>query len=616
MIAGGEVKSLGTFLLDIKSLKIPDFQRNYSWEDRNIDDFHLDIIQSSKFRKAHFMGAAILLSQTETSEIGKSFEVIDGQQRLTTIFMYLSILRDFAASLETNTIPAPSELGSDIHVISEISKVLFSVPKEGTPRFQANRLVQKMFDDCILRNPKGRPKLPPKDAPHTRALRRAHKRINEKIEDHLKEKSEFDKLNAIYALFEALTFNFKILAVTTNSYPESFDVFMTLNNRGKNLEPADLVKSIFMKYLTQDEKDVRKLIEINKNISEEWDEIGKNLGDTGDINQYLRHLLVSKQKFPVQEKGIYIKVQELIDNEVESKRSDYARIFLNEIKESSIYYGELLYPEELKDKQIRRSASTLANVLDTYRIFLYRVINPHTNLNLAERRELARLCEVLAIRWNLTNGGRQDLENLFQELSLILLKNEDVFNKAHTKILDNIPPDSKVKSAFSMDADNTNLVRVIFYRFNLLLGDESELVNYAPKNLHVEHIAPQTPTEQWKNVFFQAQKMEDVLGEYSSISEMWGNKTILEGNINSEVKQKIFKEKVAADPTHEWSGYSSSILAVTRDLQNIPDWNLDIIKNRNLWISEMFRLVWSTNNESQKVVPYSKWSTENPPQRG
>lgn len=616
MITGGEVKSLGTFLLDIKSLKIPDFQRNYSWEDRNIDDFHLDIIQSSKFRKVHFMGATILLNQSDTSEIGKSFEVIDGQQRLTTIFMYLSILRDYAASLETNTIPAPSELGSDIHVISEISKVLFSVPKEGTPRFQANRLVQKMFDDCILRNPKGRPKLPPKDAPHTRALRRAHKRINEKIEDHLKEKSEFDKLNAIYALFEALTLNFKILAVTTNSYPESFDVFMTLNNRGKNLEPADLVKSIFMKYLTQDEKDVRKLIEINKNISEEWDEIGKNLGDTGDVNQYLRHLLVSKQKFPVQEKGIYIKVQELIDNEVESKRSDYARIFLNEIKESSIFYGELLYPEVLKDKQIRRSASTLANVLDTYRIFLYRVINPHTNLSLAERRELARLCEVLAIRWNLTNGGRQDLENLFQELSLILLNNEDVFNKAHSKILDHIPPDSKIKSAFSMDADNTNLVRVIFYRFNLLLGDESELVNYAPKNLHVEHIAPQTPTEQWKKVFFQEQKMEDVLGEYSSISEMWGNKTILEGNINSEVKQKIFIEKVAADPNHEWSGYSNSILAVTRDLQNILNWNLGIIKNRNLWISEMFRLVWSTKDESQKVVPYSKWSTENPPQQG
>lgn len=76
-----------------KFFDIPAYQRDYVWKDDNIEAFFNDILESYKDNasKDYFMGS-LLLARKEDST---SFSIIDGQQRLTTSYIFLKLLVDF-----------------------------------------------------------------------------------------------------------------------------------------------------------------------------------------------------------------------------------------------------------------------------------------------------------------------------------------------------------------------------------------------------------------------------------------------------------------------------------------------------------------------------------------
>ena len=81
-----------TELFEDKYYIIPDYQRGYSWTDKQIDDFWNDIIQAQKTKQKHYFGTFYLKYNNET----EYYEMIDGQQRLTTLFVLLILLYEDA----------------------------------------------------------------------------------------------------------------------------------------------------------------------------------------------------------------------------------------------------------------------------------------------------------------------------------------------------------------------------------------------------------------------------------------------------------------------------------------------------------------------------------------
>ena len=77
-----------TELFKDKYYIIPDYQRGYSWTDKQIDDFWNDIIQAQRSNQKHYFGTLYLKYNNET----EYYEMIDGQQRLTTLFVLLILL--------------------------------------------------------------------------------------------------------------------------------------------------------------------------------------------------------------------------------------------------------------------------------------------------------------------------------------------------------------------------------------------------------------------------------------------------------------------------------------------------------------------------------------------
>jgi len=76
---------------------IPIYQRNYNWKEKNCLQLFNDIKEASKNEniKNHFMGSIVYVSNSETESIDvNEYVIIDGQQRLTTITLFLKAFYD------------------------------------------------------------------------------------------------------------------------------------------------------------------------------------------------------------------------------------------------------------------------------------------------------------------------------------------------------------------------------------------------------------------------------------------------------------------------------------------------------------------------------------------
>ena len=108
-IGVGYSMSFSPFEMSVKDIfsgnrtyKIPNFQRDFSWKNENFDDFYHDLVKSSgltledtiaKPENKYFFGMILLLGDKSTPE-SSSYEVIDGQQRLTTMTLFFAAIQD------------------------------------------------------------------------------------------------------------------------------------------------------------------------------------------------------------------------------------------------------------------------------------------------------------------------------------------------------------------------------------------------------------------------------------------------------------------------------------------------------------------------------------------
>jgi len=604
MAEGGGIAGLMALFADTHTLEVPDFQRNYSWGEDQIDEFHKDVLFATTNQTDHFLGSVILMkSSTEDSK--KVFQVIDGQQRLTTIFMYIALVRDKAIGLSSQDIRPQGDFGTSINVRSKANDLIFSSEESGEARFKSNALLRSFIFDHVFREPSStRPAMPKTHKYFSLDLRKAYSRISDLLDLELARKSgDEEKLKFLWEIVKTFQTRLQILRITTSSYPESFDIFMTLNSRGLALGPSDLVKSLFMKFNASGMTS-SQISEENLHISNIWKEITDNIGD-GDVDQFLRHYLVAKQEDAIQAKRIYRKIEALV-TEVGVDSRSIALGLLSEINRKSGIYAQLLRPENIEDSFIAENCKMMHPLLDSFRIFMLTILDENLDLTLVQRRELSNVCEILSVRWVLTSGNAQELEDHFQKTSLSLLDTSKSYEESLSLLLSKMPTDSKVKAQFNIDTTKTSLVRSVLFKINRIIGDTSEMMILDPKKMHVEHIAPASMTPHWKEILFPG-ATDDVSAEYSVRVEQWGNKTLLDKKINESIGQKAFREKCEGSGTGNWGGYRDTPLAITRELTRESDWSYELIKKRNKWISDCFLKIWTVNPKLNEVVPFHEW---------
>ena len=95
MELSAEQFSLSSLLGGGNKIRIPEYQRNYAWDATNIDQYFEDLGSVVESKEDHFFGPIVLLDEGDLN-----YSVIDGQQRLTTTIMLLSLIRDRLQEME------------------------------------------------------------------------------------------------------------------------------------------------------------------------------------------------------------------------------------------------------------------------------------------------------------------------------------------------------------------------------------------------------------------------------------------------------------------------------------------------------------------------------------
>lgn len=615
MATAGFIQPLETIFQGSTRFIVPDFQRNYAWEQEDIEALLEDIVLGAEKASQHFIGSLIVRIDETNPEIAY---VIDGQQRLTTLFMTVACLRDYVAYSGNEELKI--EGANPINVMSELNNFLFTMDDQTyamRDRFEAHPMIAEMFSKQVLAHPlPNRPQLPARHHKFSQRLRDAHKLLRQwpaqRIAEINQTRAETDQLPMsadeelawIRRVLRVIKGRITLLQISTQDEVESFDIFMSLNSTGRNLGPADLVKSHIFNKLTMDldkpAKDKR-----NRELTEQWQEVLQNVGK-GDIDQFLRHYLLSRQnEETVRGRDIFRIFKTMLDpreNEGEGlNEAQLAQKHLSLILSASQIYEEILEFTALNSFIGRRALETLNEIGTSYRVFLLTLFDPANKFDLQIQEQLTLKIEAFNLRWVLTGGNAQMLENFYQLLSEKLRKGSSA-QEISLLIEARMPSDEEVQTKFQSEASSNKQTKLILFRIEQeLTGTESD---FASTSLHLEQIAPPPQVDgyqDWLNHLFPGETEQMDL-EYETTVSQWGNYTLVEKPLPAPSRAAKFTIKVDGD--EDYLGYKNSNFQITKGLAKFSDWTRFSIKARNKWIADSVCAIWPASGPEKLPLEF------------
>ena len=288
-----EPKSLDSLFKE-KIFRIPDYQRGYAWQPKQLKDFWEDLVNLSGDR-LHYTGV-LTLTEIGSQKIKESdneywlvdehsykmYHVVDGQQRLTTFIIFVQAFIDFVKQLDEN-VGKPDEkiyITETLNVESVIERYLFKIKPTGN-RFRTYKfgyevdnpsyeyLRYKIFDEA------GAGEI--KETFYTLNLRNAKHYFYEQIKGLYDENG----LSGLQEIYKKLTRRFLFNEYVIKDEFDVFVAFETMNNRGKNLSDLELLKNrlIYLTTLyTKKELERAERRSLRDAINKAWKEVYRQLG--------------------------------------------------------------------------------------------------------------------------------------------------------------------------------------------------------------------------------------------------------------------------------------------------------------------------------------------------
>ena len=245
-------------------LRVPPYQRGFSWGDTEVQALLKDLRDAFSQATVYFLGAMVVLQ----IKPGRPSDVVDGQQRVSTLTMILAVLRDLAAS---------SDEAALLHALIGQGGFVGSRPRY---RLTMNHLDSKFFRENIqTKNATLAP-----DNIDRAAESESQKRIARAVRLIHDEFSDWnDDERTRFALW--LTDEVSIVKVRVSEHAIGYRVFLVLNKRGLPLSDHDIMKSAFFERAGFTDTEAVK-------YSQTWNEYANRLGSDAfeDMLKQIRFL--------------------------------------------------------------------------------------------------------------------------------------------------------------------------------------------------------------------------------------------------------------------------------------------------------------------------------------
>ncbi|RKQ68863.1 uncharacterized protein DUF1524 [Litorimonas taeanensis] len=291
-----KTKTVGEIFTTQTQLTIPKYQRGYDWKyDKQVTELFSDIEDCirAKGKKKLFLGTTILdISGAESDKI----EIIDGQQRTTTLLILLIALRSYAKNVLSD-----DESVDFLHEFIVWKKPFSRKPQVN--RFAPSPQIENIFNYMSKKNWDGN--FPPKvnNIAGTKEIgvklennrvRPVYNALYQKIVNYC----EDDPIDNFEILCNQIVYETYIIQIEIEDKSEAFEIFERTNARGKTLEISDLLKNyLFSKYPSEEVVRIEKI----------WYKISKNAGSS--MLRMLKYFWVSRKSL-VPNRELYSELRE------------------------------------------------------------------------------------------------------------------------------------------------------------------------------------------------------------------------------------------------------------------------------------------------------------------
>ena len=529
---------------------IPSYQRPYVWGEDNINELLDDILYAfeNDSQDTYFMGALVLQNK-ENDE----YDILDGQQRLTTLALLLATIRDNIKVEKTKKVLQD-------HLFQEDDETA-DIPSRNRFTFNIRNEVQRFFEEYIIKEngtfniEKALEDEQFKNNISIKNMVAVVQVIRKRLEEIFGEQLSLENISGT-SLLEFIKFirNKLIFAyICSDTREQAFRLFTILNNRGIPLTTADILKSLNLDKV-QDE--------IKRNeYAKKWEELEEQYGDKFD--RFLNFIRTIKLKEKARKNLL-----EEFEEKIYGKVMNYGKESIDYILKTSENYDKLINLTADFNNEYKNLINIMKvgfNSEDWIPPLLYYYEKFNT-------QGLVKFLKLLDNKfmgdWINRETPTKRLENMNKILKAIEI------GENYNDILNN-------KNLFSFDINNFkniingNIFGERYCKYLLLkieyLSLDSEVAyigNY--KNISIEHVLPQNPKEdsEWRAKFSNEDREE--------WTNKLGNLILLTKRKNSKLSNLEFKDKKEKYLADKILLFPS----VFEVYSNGEDWNIDILKTR------------------------------------
>lgn len=587
---------------------VPDYQREYVWTDKEVQQLLDDINEQvdSGTTREYFIGT-ILVSPTNEKN---HYEVIDGQQRLTTFYLLLCALRYLFEGQPQSQVIDKLITTSYTNNDGDVCTSLKLEPRYENAAEVMGKLVELNTEPQAVRI--GIQAAGITSFGSLENLINTYSTIYRYLQDNYQELSELKKFWGYLA-------NDVVFIQISTDVSSALKIFETINERGVGLNPMDLLKNLLFTQVKQEEF---------TRLKDEWKKITKPLekGKEKPL-RLLRYFLMANYVIKNSRADAIVREDEIYDWFVDKKNAalcDYENKpfeFVRKVIRNVEYYlafanglGNDFKPSLAMEslKRMTGGAFSLHYVLLLVAAKLPKDLFDH----------FVGQLESFLFYYIFTKTSTKELERNFSfwadELRAIAEMND---KKAQVEMLDTFvsqrfEQNMRIKQAELDDAlKRYSLHTMQQYRTRYLLARLTQHVDMAYNGLkqrgslepytklEIEHILPNNPTEKLRVAW--AQENPDT--DYDSYKNRLGNLTLLEKPINIVASNDFYTHKKA-----EYGksgnyltrslvelvnvGQNTSISRINEKLESFATWNAETIEKRHSLLTNLVSEIWRTSS--------------------